>query len=88
MDLPAPAASPGLATRLGLCNPGAVLIPLRLIHQTGSHSAKDVTRTAGRRDSGRGGAGCFAMLGPEGVGQPFEVRHGHGERGVATSAKR
>jgi hypothetical protein len=65
-----------------------VLIPLRLIHQTGSHSAKDVSRTAGRRDSGRGGTGCFAMLGPEGVDQPFEVRHGHGERGVATSAKR
>jgi hypothetical protein len=81
MDLPAPAASPGLVTRLDLCNPGVVLIPLRLIHQ-------DVTRTVGRRDSGRGGTGCFAMLGPQDVDQPFEVRHGHGERRVATSAKR
>jgi hypothetical protein len=62
--------------------------PLRLIHQTGSHSAKDVTRTVGRRDSGQGGTGCLAVLGPQGVGQPFEVRHGHGERRVATSAKR
>jgi len=26
--------------------------------------------------------------GPQGVGQPFEVRHGHGERRVAISAKR
>jgi hypothetical protein len=77
-----------LVIRLDLCNPGVVLIPLRLIHQTGSHSAKDVTRTVGRRGSGRGGTGCFAVLGPQGVGQPFEVRHGHGERRVATSAKR
>jgi hypothetical protein len=73
--------SPGLVTRLDLRNPGVVLIPLRLIHQ-------DVTRTVGRRDSGRGGTGCFAMLGPQGVDQPFKVRHGHGERRVATSAKR
>jgi drug/metabolite transporter (DMT)-like permease len=73
---------------LDLCNPGVVLISLRLIHPTGSHSAKDVTRTAGRRDSRRGSTGCFAVLGPQGVGQPFEVRHGHGERRVATSAKR
>jgi hypothetical protein len=77
-----------LVTRLGLCHPGVVLVPLRLVHQTGFRSAKDVTRTAGRRDSGRGGAGRFAVLGPQGAGQPFEVRHGHGERRVATSAKR
>ena len=70
-----------LVTRLDLCNPGVVLIPLRLIHQ-------DVTRTVGRRGSGRGGTGCFAVPGPQGVGQPFEVRHGHGERRVAASAKR
>jgi hypothetical protein len=70
-----------LVTRLDLCNPGVVLIPLRLIHQ-------DVTRTVGRRGSGRGGTGCFAVLGPQGADQPFEVRHGHGERRVATSAKR
>jgi hypothetical protein len=76
-----------LVTPLDLSNSGVALIPLRLV-QTGSHSAKDVTRTVGRRGSGRGGTGCFAVLGPQGVGQPFEVRHGHGERRVATSAKR
>lgn len=27
-------------------------------------------------------------FGRQGAGQPFEVRHGHGERRVATSAKR
>jgi hypothetical protein len=70
-----------LVTRLDLCNPGVALIPLRLIHQ-------DVTRTVDRRGSGRGGTGCFAVLGPQGADQPFEVRHGHGERRVATSAKR
>lgn len=64
------------------------VIDWRLVHQTGSYSAKDVTRTVGRRGSGRGGTGCFAVLGPQGVGQPFEVRHGHGERRVAISAKR
>lgn len=52
------------------------------------HLAKDATRIVGRRGSGRGGTGCFAVLGPQGVGQPFEVCHGHGERRVATSAKR
>ena len=46
-----------LVTRLDLCDPGVVLIPLRLIHQ-------DVTCTVGRRGSGRGGTGCFAVLGP------------------------
>jgi hypothetical protein len=64
------------------------VIDWRLVHQTGSYSAKDATRIVGRRGSGRGGTGCFAVLGPQGVGQPFEVRHGHGERRVATSAKR
>jgi hypothetical protein len=58
-----------------------------LVHQTGSYSAKDAP-VAGRRGSGRGATGCFAVPGPQGVGQPFEVRHGHGERRVATSAKR
>jgi hypothetical protein len=76
-----------LVTPLDLSNSGVALIPLRLV-QTGSHSVKDVTRTVGRRGSGRGGTGCFAALGPQGAGQPFEVRHGHGERRVATSAKR
>lgn len=76
-----------LVTPLDLSNSGVALIPLRLV-QTGSHSAKDVTRTVGRRGSGLGGTGCFAVLGPQGVGQPFEVRDGHGERRVATSAKR
>ena len=38
--------------------------------------------------SGRGGTGCFAVPGPQGAGQPFEVRHGHGERRVAAAAKR
>ncbi len=64
------------------------VIDWRLVHQTGSCPAKDATRIAGRRGSGRGGTGCFAALGLQGVGQPFEVRHGHGERRVATSAKR
>ena len=64
------------------------VIDWRLVLQTVSCSAKDVTRTVGRRGSGRGGTGCFAVLGAQGVGQPFEVRHGHGERGVATSAER
>ena len=45
-------------------------------------------RVVGRRGSGRGGTGCFAVPGPQGLGQPFEVRHGHGERRVATSAER
>ena len=63
------------------------VIDWRLVHQTGSYSAKDATRI-GPRGSGRGGTGCFAVPGPQGVGQPFEVRHGHGERRVATSAKR
>jgi hypothetical protein len=63
------------------------VIDWRLVHQTGSYSA-DATRIIGRRSSGRGGDGCFAVLGPQGAGQPFEVRHGHGERRVATSAKR
>jgi hypothetical protein len=64
------------------------VIDWRLVHQTGSYAAKDATRIIGRRGSGRGGSGCFAVLSPQGVGQPFEVRHGHGERRVATSAKR
>ena len=64
------------------------VIDWRLVLQTGSCPAKDATRIVGRRGSGRGGTGCFAVPGPQGVGQPFEVRHGHGERRVATSAKR
>jgi hypothetical protein len=64
------------------------VIDWRLVLRTGSYSAKDVPRTVGRPGSGRGGTGCFAVLGPQGVGQPFEVRNGHGERRVATSAKR
>lgn len=64
------------------------LIDWRLVLQTVSCSGKDVTWAIGRRGSGRRGTGCFAVLTPQGVGQPFEVRHGHGERGVATSAQR
>jgi hypothetical protein len=64
------------------------VIDWRLVQQAGSYSAKDATRIVGPRGSGRGGTGCFAVLGPQGVGQPFEVRHSHGERRVATSAKR
>ena len=45
-------------------------------------------RVVGPCGSGREGTGCFAVPGRQGVGQPFEVRHGHGERRVATSAER
>jgi hypothetical protein len=52
------------------------VIDWRLVHQTGSYSAKDATRIIGRRGSGRGGTGCFAVPGRQGVCQPFEVGAG------------
>src|ERR1035438_618632 len=87
-DLPHRGAGDWVAELDELAESSEEVIDWRLVHQTGSYPAKDVTRTVGRRSSGRGGTGCFAVLGPQGVGQPLEVRHRHGERRVATSAKR
>ena len=64
------------------------VIDWRLVDRPGSYPVRAATRIAGRRGSGWGGTGCFAVPGPQGAGQPFQVRHGHGERRVATSAKR
>ena len=82
--VPAPGAT---ARDVELAESSEDVIDWLLVHQTGSYWRR-MRRVVGRRGSGRGGTGCFAVPGRQGVGQPFEVRHGHGERRVATSAKR